>query len=500
MTDHTLSGPEMLRDALAQRLGLHFDDSKLDYLRDVLAHRLLATGLSEMDYILALAAEAGLDELGALARELTVPETYFFRHTAQFSVLRDTALPAAIRHAAGRRPVRILSAGCASGEEAYSIAMLVRDMNIDPRSVAIRAVDINPAPLKKAREGRYSSWALRETPPELRARWFKREGNDFLISEDIRRAVSFEQHNLTDPQNGVWLPGSYDIVFCRNAIMYLTVEKMREVVALIEQALVPGGYFFLGHAETLRGLSDTFTLCQGHGSFYYRRAGEKRAAKARTGQPHHVPATAHAVADSPPVDWMEAIDKAAKQIGKLAHSVPGSHAEPMPSGTTNTIQAVQTLVSHERFSEALEQVDASLARDGSNAQLQLLRAMLLIHCGQAEAAEKAAQALLDHGDVQAGAHHVLALCREKAGDIDTACEHDRAAAYADASFAMPRLHLGLLARRAGRLAEMRRELAQAQFLLRREDPSRLALFGGGFTRQALIDLCAATLGTGEQRR
>ena len=97
MTSHPATAPEMLRGALAARLGLHFDDSKLDFLGEVLAQRVGATGLSEAAYLEKLSLGADMEELGALARELTVPETYFFRHIAQFDVLRETALPAAIQ-------------------------------------------------------------------------------------------------------------------------------------------------------------------------------------------------------------------------------------------------------------------------------------------------------------------------------------------------------------------------------------------------------------------
>jgi chemotaxis protein methyltransferase CheR len=117
--------------------------------------------------------------------------------------------------------------------------------------------------------------------------------------------------------------------------------------------------------------------------------------------------------------------------------------------------------------------------------------VLLAHAGRFPAAEAVCRALLAIDEHHAGAHYILALCREASGDSTAAIEHDQIALFLDPQFAMARLHLGLLARRAGDRDSARRELAQAAELLQREDPSRLLLFGGGFHRDALISLCRA---------
>jgi chemotaxis protein methyltransferase CheR len=503
MSDPATVTPLTFRAIIADRMGLVFEDDKSNQLDAVLAHRLAARGCTQDDYLAELAHSASIDELGAIAREVTVPETYFFRHLDQFEALREVALPAAISGPAARKKqLRILSAGCASGEEAYSIAILIREMGLDASwKVSIRAVDLNPAPLKKARAGRYAPWVLRETPAPLIKRWFSADGGAYLIDSEIRSAVTFEQRNLVDADDPLWAHAHYDIVFCRNALMYLSPEKMRDVVARISQALVPGGYLFLGHAETLRGVSDDLRLCESHGAFYYRRPGgnEQGQTVARAAiAPASPPPTARP--HSPPsTDWMDVIDRASRYIGKLADETDRPPSDEATEAASRTAEHLQSLLAEERFAEALEQIETALSVDPANPPLRLLRAMLLFHCGDAEQAATVAQSLLRHETLKAGAHHILSLCREKAGDLDGAREHDRAAAYADASFAMPRLHLGLLARRAGRRVEMRRELSQALVLLPRENAARLALFGGGFARQALIDLCASTLNPGIRR-
>jgi chemotaxis protein methyltransferase CheR len=123
----------------------------------------------------------------------------------------------------------------------------------------------------------------------------------------------------------------------------------------------------------------------------------------------------------------------------------------------------------------------------------LLRAALLTHSGQLDVAERMCAELLELDELNAGAHYLLALCREGAGDRAAAIDHDQVAVYLDPAFAMPRLHMGLLARRAGQRAVARRELGLALPLLQREDAARLLLFGGGFNRDTLAALCRAEL-------
>src|SRR6202140_1815048 len=176
------SGPQRFRGWIAQRLGLHFDDTKLEFLAEVLDRRADKKGLALRLYLDRLEGPDMDAELQALALELTVPETYFFRHIDQFHAFADVALPEA---QAARGPIRklsMLSAGSASGEEPYTLAMVVRERGADRGwDVAIRGFDINPAMLAKAAHGRYSAWALRETPAKSQQRWFTRVGKEFEL-------------------------------------------------------------------------------------------------------------------------------------------------------------------------------------------------------------------------------------------------------------------------------------------------------------------------------
>ncbi len=267
------------RATLAQRLGLRFDDSKLDELADVLRRRIEATGSPDVESYLCLLGTS-LPELRAVVGHLTIPETYFFRLPDHFRVLQEVVLPERIRVRGATRQLNILSAGCASGDEPYTIAMLVKDRaELTGWQVTIRGVDVNPAAVNKGKNGRYSPWSLREMDPAFKDRYFLPQGRDFQLHDSIRSMVSLEEGNLMDAHAPFWKPNFYDAIFFRNAFMYLSAEAGQAVVARMAESLALGGYLFMGPAETLRGISHDFQLCHTHGTFYYQHhAGRAGAA------------------------------------------------------------------------------------------------------------------------------------------------------------------------------------------------------------------------------
>jgi chemotaxis protein methyltransferase CheR len=197
--------------------------------------------------------------------------------------------------------------------------------------------------------------------------------------------------------------------------------------------------------------------------------------------------------------WIDAIRRASERIHSLANaSERGALRDTAPGRPAGSLarwdlSSAMELLRAERFGQALDVVRDLPPEAAADPEVLLLRATLLTHNGQFAEAVRACDQLLAVDELNAGAHYLLALCREGLGDRERAKDHDQLAAYLDSSFAMPRLHMGLLCRRAGDRAGAGRELAEALDLLRREDGSRLLLFGGGFTREALAALCRAEL-------
>ena len=477
----------------AEYLGLRFDDSGPENLAAVLEHRVAETGSDWRDYVDRLTAHrCPAEELRALARELTVTETYFFRAPGQLRSFAEVALPACQARAAGARPLHVLSAGCSSGDEPYSLAIAAREL--PPAGAAaqlkIDAFDINTAALQRAQRASYSSWSMRELPAGLRTRWFRREGDAFVLDGSIRRSVAFHERNLASDDAWFWQPDRFDIVFCRNVLMYFTEEQAEAAVRRLARALTPDGYLFLGQAETLRGLSNEFHLCHTHDSFYYRRKAD-RSRSAPAVQAPAAPAQRQDAGVAADLGWIEAIQRASERIAKLATAPSASATAQQPRGSAPDLSCALELLQRERFAQVLDELGAMPAEHARDADVLLLRAVTLSHSGALAEAEAACRELLAHDELNAGAHYVLALCRDAIGETADAVEHDHRAAHLDSAFAMPRLHLGLIERRRGHREAAQRELAQAMRLLQREESARLLLFGGGFRRDALIALCRA---------
>jgi chemotaxis protein methyltransferase CheR len=486
------------------RLGLQFDDGKADYMLQTLEERMKAHGCATFADYERRVRDFSREEMRALADRLTVGETYFFRYWDQFRALGDVALPDRARSLGGLRPVRVLSGGCASGEEPYSIAMLAR-RRPELAGLTVRGIDVSPRAIEKARRGRYSSWSLRETSPEFAAAFFHQEGREYVLSPEAKAGVAFEERNLTIDDPAFWHEGAFDVIFCRNVIMYFSPEVMSAVVERLTRALTPGGFLFLGHAETLRGISHDFHLRHTHDTFYYQRRDASSTGSVDVGPSAFAqrPPPAQALAKSLDLtdsSWVDAIQRASERITELTRpqeiaAPPAGALGPTTPSDRPDLGPVLDLLRQERFVDAMNQLRVLSAGATQGADADLLRAVLLTNSGRLAEAEALCEEILAVDELSAGAHYVMALCREHAGDRRGASLHDQTAIYLDATFAMPHLHVAILARRDGARELARAELACALTLLAREDASRILLFGGGFSRDALAEVCRSELRT-----
>jgi len=262
------------RGLLARLLGWTFADNDAPPLAGLLRERAADQGMSVDAYLARLAPQPWEAELSVLVERLSITETYFFRHGEQFTALREDALPERADARSSQRILRMLSVGCSSGEEAYSLAISGRQVRSDPDwLISVTGIDANPEMLRKADAAWYSAWSLRETPDAVRRRWFRPDNSGFRVVDEIRRLVRFQRTNVAEPGDGVWNHGQYDVIFCRNLLMYLTPAVTSALVGRMTNALAPGGYLFLGHTDSLGRDPAGLELRHTHRTFYYRRAG-----------------------------------------------------------------------------------------------------------------------------------------------------------------------------------------------------------------------------------
>lgn len=417
--------------------------------------------------------------LRALTSDLTTGETYFYRHLEQLEAFRAVALPARLRSNAD--VVRVLSAGCSTGEEPYTLAILVREAAPEHAArVAIDAIDLDEAAIARAKRARYTRWSLRALPPEIELRWFVKARAELSLVSTIRNAVAFKRANLADP---LTLPAShYDIVFCRNVLMYFTEAAARAVIDRLVRALVPGGYLFLGHTDILRDAPVDVTLRESHGTFYYQRS---------TAPP--------AMRDRDTAAWFSTIEAASERVRVLADRAASAPEAPVEHDLATSLAAIRERIARDDFAGALAALERLPAAHAGDADVVLLRAVALTEHGDPQRAAAACAKLLELATHAASAHYLLAVCRESAGDLAGAVHHAELATQHAPDFAMAHLRFGLIARHAGDRTAARRELVRAIEALQVEDPQRLALHAGGLGRDALIRMCRTELAAIEVR-
>jgi chemotaxis protein methyltransferase CheR len=252
----------MLRDSIYSRSGLWFSDSSKYLLQKRLSPRAVALNFDSFQkYYYFLQYDPRADaEFDQIFDVVTTNETYFFREPAQLGAFIEEIVPELLEKKGGRK-LRIWSAGCSSGEEVYTIAMLLNEKGYFERSqIEIFGSDINQQVLAKARKAVYRENSFRATEPEIRDRYFERESDTtWRLRDFLRNRVSFGRLNLYDDAR-VSLLGFLDIIFCRNVIIYFDDASKRAVVQNFYNRLLDGGYLLLGHSESLISLSTQFKL------------------------------------------------------------------------------------------------------------------------------------------------------------------------------------------------------------------------------------------------
>ncbi len=263
----------LFRTLIYDEAGIALRPERRAFLASRVRSRLQARGLrSPYQYYRLLSdGSEGKAELLHFLDLLTINETSFFRNAPQFELLRGRILPEILERKArgGEAALRVWSAGCATGEEPYSLAMAVMEQNPQARGIAPRiyASDISLTALEFAQRGVYPAGKVQGVPAPLLERHFQRRDGAFAVREDLKRHIVFDYHNLKH-ENGLT---GLDIIFCRNVMIYFDEAEQRRLVEKFHRALGAGGYVFLGHAESLQGFSSAFRFLYVNNGIAYQK-------------------------------------------------------------------------------------------------------------------------------------------------------------------------------------------------------------------------------------
>lgn len=445
-----------LKRTVVDTIGLQYYDDKDLSLAERAEQRRGIVGCSRAEYLRRVLDPANGEELAAFVDEITIGETYFFRYPAQFDALRRVVLPERIAWRQPDRTLRIWSAGCASGAEPYSVAITLRRHFTVPTAgwdISILGTDINRKLLTQARRGTYSEWDLRGETAELKDGCFAHKAAGWQLHAGYRDFVEFRRQNLVTEIDAFARDnaGAFDIIFCRNVMIYFSPALTRRLIRLLSDCLTEGGWLFVGHAEPYFEIANVLTPVRLEGVTLYRRSGDAAARDRPWFEPiaeMSEPATEPA-AWEPPVltDWPENVPTA-----RPAATTPAKAAEPAP--TASAIDVIR------RHADAGEWPDALAA------------------CAKA----------LRRTPLDAAIHYVQGLIHEQVGAPAAAEESFSRAIYVERDFALAHFHSGLCHARRGDHRAARRSLSNVLRILDGRDPRSVVAMGDGLTVQELREL------------
>lgn len=245
-----------------KKTGLYYENNKKYFVQKRIEKR---AGLLEMetlnDYFVMLKFATDSSEFYKLINDLTVNETYFFRDFPQLRNFAEDVLPVITKEKESNKKIKIWCAACATGEEPYTLFIILQEMLEKPEEweIQIIASDINAEVLQSAKIGIYESRAIKDVPPEYLEKYFTRRNDKYLVNLNVRKSVTFKRINLMDEYEMSNINGC-DFIFCRNCLIYFDDESRRNVLASFYESLNPGGFMFLGHSESVGRISSAYKV------------------------------------------------------------------------------------------------------------------------------------------------------------------------------------------------------------------------------------------------
>jgi len=489
---------QQVGERIERRMGLHFPPARFTDLERGLVQAAREAGEGDpRNYIESLLnRDLHLADLETLASSLTIGETHFFRDPRAFEFLETTLLPELIAaKRGGSQRLRIWSAGCATGEEPYSLAMLLHRLipDIQDWNITILGTDINPKVLARAAAGSYSEWAFRDTPEWVKSKYFTpHASNRYEIQPWLKRMVAFNRLNLADDDYPSLLTNTnaMDLIICRNVLLYFSTARIPEVVRRFHQALIDGGQFILGSVEAAQMNFPEFTPLPTPGMALFQKLSGTRSAERGTRNTEAAPKISAAI----PEIHISKTTAARPSVPRSPLRVPPSPAETPPA-----------LFAAGRYQEARElllaEVDRVRASTASFAPPNLESATLLAQChanlGELTEALVWCERALGIAKTDLATHFLHASILRELGRDEEALLALRNVLFLEPDHVFAHFTSANLHRRCGRKSAAAKHFANARQLLAGRDEREELPHSGGLTIGQLSSILVATAGAEE---
>ncbi len=471
---------ERFRAFVLERIGWDFPDGKQQTLARSLAEVLATTTCTTLDqfYELLRVTPSSSPLWDRLVAALTVGETYFFRNTPHFDALANEVLPTLLtqREHLSRR-IRIWSAGCATGEEPYSIAILLRELipALESWNVLILATDINRDALRRAREGVYGPWSFRGVAKRIQDAYFRLNPNrQFVLADEIKRMVTFDYLNLAqDPYPALANnTNAMDIILCRNVTIYFTPQVTQRVLASFNNCLTDGGWLVPGAAEPNMVFYNEFDVQNFPGAVLYRKPATPRLAKP---SPWFVPANPSPPPAAPPLP--------------PSKPIPPPTPKPLPAPPRRDPYQVAVELMHQGHTEqALAKLYEKLDEDASFVPTYYTLGKIFANKGNLEEAQHWCERAIKRDKLHPEPYYTLSLIYQQHGLNDMAIDALKKAIYLDRNFMLAHYNLAQIYIHQNEPALARKSLQNIRQLLEGKPRDMAVPEGDGLVIGRLLEL------------
>lgn len=435
---------ELFSKYIENHSGLHIGTEKSDTLRISLHARATKTGVkSYLEYMEII--KNNDQEFKELLSLITINETYFFRYPEQFEVLKTIIIPelTEAKEVLGEKKLRVWSAGCSTGEEPFSLAITILESLPDWHlwDIQILGTDVSKKALEKAMKGQFSKGSFRITRSEILEKYFEEVSSEsWRIKDEVKSKVSFIYHNLIKEPYPLAFLEAWDIIFCRNVTIYFKPESTRRVVSNLYKSLMQGGYFFIGHSETLYDINPGFETKKYGDIFVYKKPKEiirniqKQTQRERTVQTH---------------------------VNRDA---------PRPLAVEGVIEEARSLHLKGKREQAIKKIDEELKKYkevGGNERLYFYKAFILLSENRVEEARKLLEKTLYLNPLSPEAHYLEGIALRKSGLLEKSLDAFKKAAYLNSDFAPSLIEVGNIYYQLGKFEQAVKYYQRAAETLKR---------------------------------
>ena len=473
-----------------------------DLDRGVTALALKVAG-GELDRYYHMLKEAETDSplWDDLIQGLTIGETYFFRDKSQMEALQQHILPRIILSHRHDRRIRVWSAGCASGEEAYTLAMLLSELVVTPDQwrITILATDIDKAVLEKARRADYRNWSFRQTDGIYKSRYFRKHGDVYHLVPWIQKLAHFSYLNLNEAvyPSSATSTTALDLILCRNVAIYYSEGVVRQVVERFHRCLIPGGWLMVGASETSIPVFHQYTACNFPGATVFRKG--------------PLPASVPVPFDAPPEETFslfEEVDNCLEVTMAMAEDDnAAAESASAPWGETADFndaspcsaprkdrdtkeafkQGVQ-LMHEKQYEKAIDTFQFCIRSDPSDVSSLYHLARIHANIGKMEAALSFCERLIEIDPLNPEIHYILALVHQETGDLVSAETQLKKALFIDSRFTLAHFSMALVCQQLGRREKAERHRRQALALANGFNPETVLQGSDDITAEKLLTL------------